>query len=66
MAMTIIPNCVLVKSKSARDNQQFERSFHRCALGTFNLAERLCFTTWKKLGAPVAQQIAGCYQEVVQ
>ena len=64
--MTIVSDSVLVESKSARDNQQFERTFHRCALGTFNLAERLCFATWKKLSAPVAQQIADCYQEVVQ
>ncbi len=64
--MTIIPNCVLVESKSARDNQQFERSFHKYALGTFNLAERLCFTTWKKEATTAARQIADFEQGVVQ
>ncbi len=64
--MTIIPNCVLIESKSARDNHQLERSFHRCALETFDLAERLFFTTWKKLSTLVTQPIADCYQEVVQ
>ena len=63
--MSIISDSVLIESKSARDNQ-LESVSHEDAQSILTKVKALYFTTWKRIKTPANQQIADCYQEVVQ
>ena len=65
MAMSIISDSVLVESKSARDNQ-LESVSHEDVQNISVKVKAFYVTTWKKVKTLATQQIADCYQEVVQ
>ncbi len=62
--MSIISDSVLIKSKSARDNQ-FESVSDEDAQRILAKVKALYFAVWKRIATPTRQQIANSYQEVV-
>ena len=63
--MSIISNSAMVESKSACDNQ-LERVSHEDAQSILARVKALYFAVWKRIKTSATQQIADCYQEVVQ
>ena len=63
--MTIISDSVLIESKSARDNQ-LESVSDEDAQSILAKVKALYFAVWKRIKTSATQQIADCYQDVVQ
>lgn len=59
--MTIVPDSVLVESKSARDHQ-LERVPHERALEIINKAKALLVAVWKGTGVTTTEEIARYYE----
>ncbi|KJH69502.1 hypothetical protein [Aliterella atlantica] len=59
--MTIISDCVLVESKSARDHQ-LERVSHEDAQSILDKVKALYFAVWKGVGAATTEQLAQFYE----
>ena len=59
--MTILSECVLTESKSARDNQ-LERMSHDSAQSILNKVKSLYFALWKGVGTATTSQMAEFYE----
>jgi len=59
--MTILSECVLTESKSARDNQ-LDRMSHDSAQSILNRIKSLYFALWKGLGTATTNQMAEFYE----
>lgn len=58
--MSILPDSVLIESKSARDNH-LEQVSHESAQDTLNKVKALYFALWKGMGVATTEQMASFY-----